>query len=178
MSDIYLKREYNKNFLHCEGMAYNIKQGDTLYSISRRYSIPLAMLLQANPYADMYNLQIGDEICIPMIGIMPRENGNMNGNMNGSMNRGMNTSPDNMNRNMNTTPGNVNTNMDNTGNVNNNMQNMMAYVVKDMETIGDLMDRFNMDLDEFLFYNNLDELVLKPGTTINVPMNNNNNNME
>ena len=159
MSDIYLKREYNMNFLHCEGMAYNIKQGDTLYSISRRYSIPLAMLLQANPYADMYNLQIGDEICIPMIGIMPRENGNMN-------------------RNMNTTPGNVNTNMDNTGNMNNNMQNMMAYVVKDMETIGDLMDRFNMDLDEFLFYNNIDELVLKPGTTINVPMNNNNNNME
>lgn len=59
------------NFLHCEGMVYNIRRGDTLYSISRRYNVPLAMLLRANPFADMYNLQIGDEICIPLA-----ENGN------------------------------------------------------------------------------------------------------
>jgi LysM repeat protein len=46
---------------------YNIQSGDTLYSISRRYFVPLTLLLRANPYADVYNLQIGDELCIPVI---------------------------------------------------------------------------------------------------------------
>lgn len=56
---------------------YMIEQGDTLYSISRRYNVPLALILRANPFADIYNLQTGDEICIPdmntkpPVGIMP-----------------------------------------------------------------------------------------------------------
>lgn len=265
MIDIYLKRVCNMNFLHCEGMVYIIKQGDTLYSISRRYSIPLAMILQANPYADMYNLQVGDEICIPVMSITPRENSNMNSNMgtgmptlrngntnvrnegtagtlnnrmNGSMspnmNSGMNagmspdtgsgispgmapgispgmspsispgmspgmspsispgTSPDmgsgvnsgmntntGMNRNMNSGM-NRNETMNTNGSVNRNtnsrMDNvdMMAYVINDIESIEDLMERFNMTLEELLNYNNLNSIILKPGTTIYVPVNNNN----
>ena len=50
---------------NCSGTKYVIKKGDTLYSISRRYNVPLALVLRANPYVDVYNLQIGDEICIP-----------------------------------------------------------------------------------------------------------------
>lgn len=46
---------------------YVIKQGDTLYSISRRFNVPIALLFRANPYAEIYNLQVGDEICIPVI---------------------------------------------------------------------------------------------------------------
>lgn len=49
----------------CNGTKYVIKKGDTLYSISRRYDVPLALVLRANPYVDVYNLQVGDEICIP-----------------------------------------------------------------------------------------------------------------
>lgn len=49
----------------CNGTKYVIKKGDTLYSISRRYNVPLALILRANPYVDVYNLQIGDEICVP-----------------------------------------------------------------------------------------------------------------
>lgn len=48
-------------------MVYNIKQGDTLYNISRSYNVPIALILRANPYVDIYNLQIGDELCIPVI---------------------------------------------------------------------------------------------------------------
>ena len=47
-------------------MTYTIKQGDTLYGISRKYDVPLAMILHANPYADVYRLNVGDTICIPM----------------------------------------------------------------------------------------------------------------
>ena len=54
------------NFDYCEGQIHVIKAGDSLYSISRMHNVPLAMLLRANPYVDVYNLQIGDEICVPV----------------------------------------------------------------------------------------------------------------
>lgn len=49
----------------CNGKVHKIEKGDTLYALSRQYHVPLAMILQANPYVDVYNLQIGDTICIP-----------------------------------------------------------------------------------------------------------------
>ena len=55
------------NRRYCNGMVHVIKPGDTLYQISRYYRIPMAMLLRANPYLDVYNLQVGQEICIPMV---------------------------------------------------------------------------------------------------------------
>ena len=54
------------NYDTCDGMTYTIKQGDTLYGISRKYDVPLAMILHANPYADVYRLNVGDTICIPI----------------------------------------------------------------------------------------------------------------
>lgn len=53
------------NYDYCNGSVHNIEKGDTLYNLSRRYGVPLAALLRANPYVDVYNLQIGDTICIP-----------------------------------------------------------------------------------------------------------------
>lgn len=50
----------------CNGMIHVIKQGDNLYQLSRKYRVPLALILRANPYVDVYNLKIGQEICIPM----------------------------------------------------------------------------------------------------------------
>lgn len=51
--------------LNC--LIHVIQEGDTLYSISRQYNVPLGLILRINPYAEVYNLQIGDEICIPMM---------------------------------------------------------------------------------------------------------------
>lgn len=48
-------------------MNYVIGQSDTLYSISREYNVPLPLILRLNPFVDIYNLQVGDEICIPVI---------------------------------------------------------------------------------------------------------------
>ena len=50
----------------CNGMIHVIKPGDNLYQLSRRYRVPLAFILRANPYVDVYNLRPGQEICIPM----------------------------------------------------------------------------------------------------------------
>lgn len=48
------------------GMVHVIQAGENLYQLSRKYRVPLALILRANPYVDVYNLQPGQEICIPM----------------------------------------------------------------------------------------------------------------
>lgn len=55
------------NRSYCNGMVHVIRPGETLYQLSRKYRVPLALLLRANPYVDVYNLQEGQEICIPMV---------------------------------------------------------------------------------------------------------------
>ncbi len=54
------------NYEYCDGMTHTVKQGETLYSLSRQYNVPLAIILRANPYSDVYNRQTGDTICIPV----------------------------------------------------------------------------------------------------------------
>lgn len=46
---------------------YEVKQGDTLYSISRRNNVDLNAIMMANPFINVYNLQIGDVICLPCV---------------------------------------------------------------------------------------------------------------
>lgn len=45
---------------------YVIKQGDTLYSISRHYNVSVDAIIAANPYINVYNLQVDEAICIPV----------------------------------------------------------------------------------------------------------------
>lgn len=56
----------NMNQKYCNGMIHAIKKGESLYQLSRMYRVPLALILRANPYLDVYNLQPGQEICIPV----------------------------------------------------------------------------------------------------------------
>lgn len=48
----------------CAAM-YTIQAGDTLYSISHRYGVPVSALMQANNIDNPYSLQIDQQICIP-----------------------------------------------------------------------------------------------------------------
>lgn len=48
----------------CTAM-YTIQTGDTLYSISRKYNVPVSVLMEANSITNPYDLQIGQQICIP-----------------------------------------------------------------------------------------------------------------
>lgn len=45
---------------------YVIQKGDTLYSISRQFNIGLAAIMAANPLTNVYNLMVGEVICIPI----------------------------------------------------------------------------------------------------------------
>lgn len=54
------------NNYRCNGILYTINKGDTLYNISRRYNVPLALIMRANQFVDIYNLQVGSKICIPI----------------------------------------------------------------------------------------------------------------
>ena len=50
------------------GFIHVIEQGDTLYKLGKRYGVSVSALLFANPWVNVYNLQIGDELCIPDFG--------------------------------------------------------------------------------------------------------------
>ncbi|MEG0805377.1 MAG: LysM domain-containing protein [Lachnospiraceae bacterium] len=49
----------------CRGMIYKVKPGDTLYSIGKKFHVSVTRLLLNNPYVEVYNLRIGQELCIP-----------------------------------------------------------------------------------------------------------------
>lgn len=52
--------------MECNGIIHVIREGDTLYKLSKKYYVPLLWIMYANPFVDIYNLQVGDEICIPV----------------------------------------------------------------------------------------------------------------
>lgn len=67
------EEEEKKGEKTCGGVIYVIKDGDTLYGISKKYQLKVKDILSANPYVDIYNLQKEDEICIPVIESKPME---------------------------------------------------------------------------------------------------------
>ena len=105
----------------CNGIIYTIKKGDTLYSISGRFRVPLARILRANPYIDIYNLQIGEQICIPKC-------------------------------------------------PNCNPFYLMSYVIKTDETLLDILNRFGIELEDLLKYNNLNGMLLQAGSKLQIPV--------
>lgn len=51
----------------CMSFMHVVKKGDTLYKLGKEYGVTVSALLFANPYINVYNLQVGDELCIPKI---------------------------------------------------------------------------------------------------------------
>ena len=49
-----------------EQSIYIVKKGDTLYSIAKTFDLNLTELMLANPYVDVYQLQQGYEISLPL----------------------------------------------------------------------------------------------------------------
>lgn len=49
----------------CKGVIHRVTKGDTLYKLSKMYGVRLIDVMKENPYVNVYNLQVGDEICIP-----------------------------------------------------------------------------------------------------------------
>lgn len=49
----------------CKGSVYVVKEKDSLYQIATDYGIRVKDIMRHNPFVNVYNLQIGDELCIP-----------------------------------------------------------------------------------------------------------------
>ena len=62
----YFLRRQDNDYDRCDGMFHEIKERDSLYKISRFYGISLSELMEKNPNVDVYNLKIGDKLCIPV----------------------------------------------------------------------------------------------------------------
>lgn len=50
----------------CDGITHTIRRGDTLYRLSRMYGVSVEKIMYANPNVNIYNLVIGDTLCIPI----------------------------------------------------------------------------------------------------------------
>lgn len=50
----------------CNGIVHTIRRGDTLYLLSRHYNVTINEIMRANSNINVYNLQVGDQICIPV----------------------------------------------------------------------------------------------------------------
>ena len=50
----------------CRGIIHVIENGDTLYKLGKKYHVSVSQLMFANPFVNVYNLQVGDELCIPV----------------------------------------------------------------------------------------------------------------
>lgn len=59
--------------MRCRGYVHVIEQGDTLYKLAKKYDVKLFDIMRLNPYVNVYNLQIGDEICIPTMPARPEK---------------------------------------------------------------------------------------------------------
>lgn len=59
------------NCYGCNGIVHTIRRGDTLYLLSRYYNVTVDDIMRANARLNIYNLQVGDQICIPVGRPMP-----------------------------------------------------------------------------------------------------------
>ncbi len=133
------------NYDYCNGKIHTIQTGDTLYKISGMYRVPLALILRANPYVDIYNLQVGEKLCIP--GGFDNE-----------------TKPPKP-----ICPGNGCDSEDNNPPSMGGMVSVFLYVIKDVQSIQDVLDKFGITLEDLLKENNLGNIMLQPGTAMKIP---------
>ena len=71
----YVKMCQEEKRPSCRGQIYKVEKGDTLYSISRKYNLKVRDLIRANPFVNVYQLQIGEELCIPVMPDYPQAPG-------------------------------------------------------------------------------------------------------
>ena len=65
------KRKMDFANFRCNGRIYVVKKGDSLYKIAKENGVTVNELMKANPYVNVYNMQIGEEICIPRNNMAP-----------------------------------------------------------------------------------------------------------
>lgn len=185
------------NYEYCNGFTHTIKKGDTLYEISRRHNVPLALLLRANPYVDVFNLQAGDTICIPSessqivpypINPMPcprdRDDAHSDDDRDDNArdddrdederfdNRSRETeSMQNMSQQQEavSTISNTNQPQENTEQVSMDDIVWVKYVVKPGDTLEDILEQTEGNIEDFVNRNGLSSIYMLPGIAYYIP---------
>ena len=176
----------------CNGFYHEVKKGDSLYTISREHNVQLESVMLANPDVDVYNLQIGSKICVPMrCGMkpiytkMPAYDSNMimDQTVDTSIGANIGTNIDaNMgsviDADMGTDTGsdigmNIDTDIgmdtDTDTDTDMFMDDTFAYIVRDGDSMQHLINKFNTSPEEMCRYNSMDNILFKPGITIILP---------
>lgn len=141
----------------CLGVNYVIKPGDTLYKISRRYKIPLPLLLRANLNVNVYNLIPGQRICIPVFD----DDVDNDDDLDDKWEEICDKIPTQ--------------DMRNTQSIRNDMMftneinATRKHVVGNNESIEALMDMYNVTVEDLFKYNNRNGLLLKEDQVIYMP---------
>lgn len=138
------------NYEFCEGMTHTIKKGDTLYSISRQHNVPIAMIMRANPYVDVYNLQVGETICIPVETI---ERGGMSANIQQQTNMPLGNDMQ---------PPVVDNDNNDVEEIESN-GDWVRYITQAGDTLQDIMDKSDGDQKSFWSKNSADRMYMLPG---------------
>lgn len=175
------------NQRYCNGMIHVIKKGDNLYQLSRKYRIPLALILRANPYVDVYNLQIGQEICIPVARPYPQMGTPRNSEQMDRMeentermsgdNTGEAREMDNRDE---RTENRMDNRMDNRTADNRTVDNRMAenrtmnddtetYVTDGTRSLGGILREAGINLSDFLERNDLDKVIIAADVVLYLP---------
>ncbi|MDD6207646.1 MAG: LysM peptidoglycan-binding domain-containing protein [Clostridiales bacterium] len=162
----------------CKGIVYTISKGDTLYNISRKYQVPLAWILRANPYIDVYNLQVGETICIPSAEEMNQPMRPNRPPQRPQMQRPPVQQPSASRPPMNQPQRPVSPGMPNPPSMNRPGMEpgemecptcmLVSYVVEDGDSVGSLLQRFGITLAELLENNALEDLKLTEGTVLKI----------
>lgn len=129
---------------------YQIKEGDTLYNISRKKTIPLESLLDANPYVNVYNLQPGDWIVIPRNPNRKNEQNQKNENFINNQKYGN----------------------DDRDRYDEDLEEefvLVDYVVSEGDTLKKVLEKFDADLEDVLKYNGMNAIILKQGGILKIP---------
>lgn len=149
----------------CNGVVHTIKKGDTLYLISKYYRVPIGEIMAANRNLNIYNLQIGEEICIPIRRpepVTPADNMQNTGNNFGDLysNEGISGNNEGMMQNMNSvdiepeTETFMGDSTDNTMEMRSSADNMIKQ--GDLErdssnmTLAELINNSDMTLDDLI----------------------------
>lgn len=148
------------NKQYCNGFVHVIKAGDSLYLLSRKYRVPLALILRANPYVDVYNLQIGQEICIPITRPFPPP---MHRNMPG--NRLEEEEMDRMEEEMETPKDRE----EGDGEVVSSETERDVYITDGEKSLGDILQEFGTDWTEFAENNDLSQVLLADDVVLYFP---------
>lgn len=146
------------NFQYCEGTIHVVEEGDTLYKISKMHEVPLALIMRANPYVDVYNLKIGTEICVPLVMERPQNNNSRPITMPVTREESGEQSQQSQIRQI-TMPG-LTPDME---------ESIVSYVVKENDTLQGILEQFEISSEDLLKFNTSNGIQLKPGSILIIP---------